>query len=300
MANKQYFVPNASSPGSGGGGGSGTVTSVAMIGDGTVLNSSVTGSPITTSGTLAPSLVSQTANTVLAGPTSGGASAPTFRPLTLASADFANQGTTTTLLHGNASGNPSFAQASLTADVSGVLPIANGGAYNSGATVGFGGFWGGTGTEYQDAARAAGTANLTANNLVRVLQFSIYGTQVVGHITICITTLLNPSTVDVGLYNTAGTLLVNAGGFDGSTTGNKTASVGQVTIRPQTLYLAWCGTSSGSITSLGYSQIVLGSVTSSGLQGLGTTTPFININGTRYGTAANSATAGVLPATWGP
>ncbi len=49
------------------------------------------------------------------------------RTLTLASADFVNQGTTSTVLHGNAAGNPSFAAVSLTADVSGVLPVANGG-----------------------------------------------------------------------------------------------------------------------------------------------------------------------------
>lgn len=59
--------------------GTGTVSSVAMTGDGVVFNASVTGSPITTTGTLAPSLHTQTANTVLAGPTSGGAAAPTFR-----------------------------------------------------------------------------------------------------------------------------------------------------------------------------------------------------------------------------
>ncbi len=46
---------------------------------------------------------------------------------TLASADFANQGSTTTVLHGNAAGNPSFGAVSLAADVSGVLPLANGG-----------------------------------------------------------------------------------------------------------------------------------------------------------------------------
>jgi len=84
---------------------------------------------------------SVTANYVLAGPTSGAAATPTFRALvaadfatlftgitctnqfltaytsslvgtcstaTLASAQFANQGTTTTLLHGNAAGNPSW------------------------------------------------------------------------------------------------------------------------------------------------------------------------------------------------
>ena len=38
-----------------------------------------------------------------------------------------NQGTTTTVLHGNASGNPSFGAVSLTADVSGTLPVGNGG-----------------------------------------------------------------------------------------------------------------------------------------------------------------------------
>lgn len=36
-------------------------------------------------------------------------------------------GTTTTVLHGNASADPSFAAVSLTADVSGTLPVANGG-----------------------------------------------------------------------------------------------------------------------------------------------------------------------------
>lgn len=45
--------------------------------------------------------------------------------LGLASSDFANQGTTTTVLHGNAAGNPSFGAVSLTADVTGLLPNAN-------------------------------------------------------------------------------------------------------------------------------------------------------------------------------
>lgn len=40
---------------------------------------------------------------------------------------FTNLGTTTTLLHGNAAGNPSFSAVSLTADVSGITPVANGG-----------------------------------------------------------------------------------------------------------------------------------------------------------------------------
>lgn len=62
-------------------GGGGTVTSVALS-----LPSifSVTGSPVTTTGTLTGSLATQTANTVFAGPTTGGAVAPTFRTLVAA------------------------------------------------------------------------------------------------------------------------------------------------------------------------------------------------------------------------
>lgn len=61
-----------------GGGGEGTVTSVALTMPGVF---SVAGSPVTTSGTLAVSLATETANTVWAGPTSGGAATPTFRAL---------------------------------------------------------------------------------------------------------------------------------------------------------------------------------------------------------------------------
>ena len=61
--------------------GSGTVTSVAM----TVPSYyTVTGSPVTTSGTFALSVNNQNANTILAGPASGAATTPTFRSLGLA------------------------------------------------------------------------------------------------------------------------------------------------------------------------------------------------------------------------
>jgi hypothetical protein len=61
-----------------GGIGTGTVTSVAITTP-NILN--VSGSPITSSGTLALTLATQAANTVFAGPTSGGAATPTFRAL---------------------------------------------------------------------------------------------------------------------------------------------------------------------------------------------------------------------------
>jgi hypothetical protein len=65
----------------GGGGGSGTVTSVAL----TVPSGlSVAGSPITGAGTLAVTETTQSANTVKAGPASGGAATPGYRALVAA------------------------------------------------------------------------------------------------------------------------------------------------------------------------------------------------------------------------
>jgi hypothetical protein len=89
--------------------GTGSVTSVALSAPVSVF--SISGSPVTTSGTLALSFINQSANTVLAGPTSGGAAAPAFR--SLVAADI-----------------PSI---SLTSGVSGILPIANGGTNASSA-----------------------------------------------------------------------------------------------------------------------------------------------------------------------
>jgi hypothetical protein len=59
-------------------GGSGTVTSVGLSAPSIF---SVSGSPVTTSGTLSFGVVNQNANLVWAGPTSGGAGAPSFRAL---------------------------------------------------------------------------------------------------------------------------------------------------------------------------------------------------------------------------
>lgn len=57
----------------------------------------VTGSPITTAGTLGVTLNNQTANTVLAGPASGSAAMPTFRALGTADLPFTYTGNTTEL-----------------------------------------------------------------------------------------------------------------------------------------------------------------------------------------------------------
>lgn len=137
--------------------GSGTVTSVALSGGTTGLT--VSGSPITASGTitLAGTLIVANGGTGLTGGTSGGI--PYFSSATAISSSAAltaNQlvigggagttpaslgslGTTTTLLHGNASGAPTFGAVSLTADITGTLPLGNGGTGQTSATGAFNG-----------------------------------------------------------------------------------------------------------------------------------------------------------------
>lgn len=71
-----------SSPGASG--GTGTVTSVGLSDGSTTPIYNISGSPVTTAGTLAFTFKTQTANIVLAGPSSGGAAQPTFRALVAA------------------------------------------------------------------------------------------------------------------------------------------------------------------------------------------------------------------------
>lgn len=66
------------------GSSAGTVTSVGMTVPTALFDASpVSGSPITTSGTLAPALATQTARTFFSGPLSGSAATPTFKALTV-------------------------------------------------------------------------------------------------------------------------------------------------------------------------------------------------------------------------
>lgn len=108
---------------------SGTVTSVALALPAGVFT--ITGSPVTTSGTLTGSFNTQTANTVFAGPTSGGAATPAFRALVAAdiptiSGSQVSGGTFGAVNASNLTNLPA-------GSISGVVPIANGGTNNSAA-----------------------------------------------------------------------------------------------------------------------------------------------------------------------
>jgi hypothetical protein len=140
--------------------GTGTVSSVAVSGGTTGLTTS--GGPITSSGTI--TLAGTLANT---NGGTGATAAFTQYGLTYASSTTVlattAAGTSTTVLHGNASGAPTFGAVSLTADVSGTLPNTSGGTGQSSAFTQYGVTYASTTSAL--ATTAAGTAGyvLTAN-----------------------------------------------------------------------------------------------------------------------------------------
>jgi hypothetical protein len=144
---------------------SGTVTSVAFADDSTSPIYSISGSPVTTSGTLAITLATQSANTIFAGPTTGSATQPSFRALV--SADIPNNAANTTGTAGNvtAASNSTLTTLSALTTASSLATIGTitNGTWN-GTAIGIG--FGGTGQNTANAAFAALSPLTTSGDII--------------------------------------------------------------------------------------------------------------------------------------
>lgn len=207
-------------------GSPGTVTSVAFSGGSTGLT--VTGSPITAAGTITLTGTLGVANggTGLTAGTSGGipyyssssaitsSAALTANAIVLgggvgaAPAALGSLGTTTTVLHGNAAGAPTYGAVSLTADVSGTLPAGSGGTGITSLASGIA-TWLGTSSSANLAAAltdetGSGSAVFATSP---TLVTPILGTPTSGSLTNC---------TNIPVANATGTLAIAHGGTAGT------------------------------------------------------------------------------------
>lgn len=188
-------------------------------------------------------------------------------------------GTTTTVLHGNAAGAPTFGAVTLTTDVTGVLPVANGGAGTQTDIIG---------PNYFGPITLTATAIVGSNNQTRVVRFFLGGTVVINNIDLSIGTGVAGSFVGAGIYNSTGvTLLVDTGPIDTTNNGVKTVAPvgGAKTLNPGTYFFAYTATTGTTLTGL----------TSSALNN----NAVLSVADSGWGTGANASSAGQLPSAIG-
>ena len=276
--------------------GSGTVTSVGLTMPGSIFT--VTGSPVTSSGTLEAALANQSANAVLAGPASGSSAAPAFRVLN--AADIAAAGTLTNATSGNAATANALASApSQCASGQFAQGIAtSGNAQGCAAPL--------TPSAVpaalllpEGANRDFGPGGNAGLNTVAVAMITIPTQFIASKLTIYdYAPGSTGSTVDVGLYGVSGNLLFSYSSASGAPLVGTVSGLAQATISPSVAlapgqyFEAWCvsWTSPPQPPTMWSDYIWTGQTTQEAM--FNATTP-------RFGTAGNTCVNGTLPATLG-
>jgi hypothetical protein len=179
-------------------------------------------------------------------------------------------GTSTTLLHGNASGAPTWSAVSLTADVSGVLPVANGGTSVTSAPAEAARIMG-----YTSTATAGATTTLTNTSS----QYQLFTGTLTQTITLPVTSTLTTGWTFHIVNNSTGNLTVNSSG------GNLVCTV----ISGMTAMVTCIGTTLTTAADWEFGFTDFGSVTGTGSAVL-SNSPALTGNVT---VATNSASAAV-------
>lgn len=249
--------------GLGGGGGSGTVTSVGLADGSTVPLYAISGSPVTTTGTLTFTLNNEPSNTVLAGPTSGGSAQPTFRSLVTADLPVGTGTVTSVALAAPAlftvSGSPVTTSGTLTLSYSGTaLPVANGGT--SLTTLTANNVILGNGTSAPNFVAPGSSGNVLTSNGTTWTSSSNPGTNAITALTGDVTAT-GPGSVPA----TLATVNANVGSFGSSTSiPNFTVNAkGLITAAGGNVVIAPAGTLTGTTLA---SNVLTSSLTSLGIQ----------------------------------
>lgn len=183
------ITDNSPSPGdikiAASGGGTGTVTSVALT---MPTEFSVSGSPITTSGTLAVTKANESANLVYAGPSSGAAAAPTFR--SLANADLPTSGVTA----------GSYTNTNVTVNAQGIVTAASNGSGGGVSLTVFDGNFNWTN----------GQATVQAANRICMRLITIPGSLSLNNIYLWVKAVDGANLYSAGIYNLSGTLMASS------------------------------------------------------------------------------------------